>query len=197
MVDPPPVATVRPTMFRTLSLRNHSIQPVKAALLWVLAGLWLLLTGCIAAQENLSDTIAWVEKRHSGITHMDAADLKLKHTPNTLLLDVREPAEYAVSHLLHATRWQDLATTQALIKEKNAQRVVLYCSVGERSSRVAKELQEANPKLTVINLRGGIFSWAVQGRELVTSSGEATTFVHPYDAQWGKLLPAERRKNQP
>ena len=68
--------------------------------------------------------------------------------------------------------------------------VVFYCSVGVRSSALAEsvkaDLLAAGTK-EVVNLEGGIFGWHNQSRPLVDKSGP-TTFVHPYNAYWGRLL---------
>ena len=104
-----------------------------------------------------------------------------------LLLDVREKEEYTVSHLEGAL----LATSekealQALDGIPPDQPVVLYCSVGYRSSAMAGFLQKRGYE-KVYNLEGSIFAWANEGRP-VYRSGERVDEVHPYDRVWGKLL---------
>ena len=69
-----------------------------------------------------------------------------------------------------------------------------YCSVGYRSSIVADKLrqhfQTQGNNVTVYNLEGGLFQWAIEGREL---EGKKKSCVHPYNNFWGKLLPAHLR----
>lgn len=116
-----------------------------------------------------------------------------------VLLDIREPAEYAVSHLPGALQVgpdADAATVLARARDVRGKRVVVYCSVGVRSSklasRVAADLKKAGAQ-SVENLSGGIFRWHNERRPLVDRTGAPTDLVHKYDAYWGKLL---RRPDQ-
>lgn len=113
-----------------------------------------------------------------------------------LLLDARTPEEYAVSHLPHAVRVAPEAAPETLADEVAALRasdrdrsVVVYCSVGIRSARVAKRLGRMNTG-EVWNLDGSIFRWASEGRPVVRD-GEPVHVVHPYNALWGRLLPRD------
>lgn len=64
--------------------------------------------------------------------------------------------------------------------------IVVYCSVGYRSSILARKLQDKG-FTNVYNLEGSIFKWANEGRPLV--QGKVTVHkVHPYNAHWGHLL---------
>lgn len=106
---------------------------------------------------------------------------------NLVLLDARTPSEYEVSHLLGAQRIDpdnpDFSTLDDIPKDA---RVVLYCSVGYRSSNVADQLQEAG-WTNVYNLEGSIFEWANEGHP-VYRNWQPVQEVHPYDALWGRLL---------
>jgi hypothetical protein len=64
--------------------------------------------------------------------------------------------------------------------------IVVYCSVGYRSSVLARKLQDMGVT-RVYNLEGSIFKWANEERPLVRN-GDTVQKVHPYDAYWGKLL---------
>lgn len=104
-----------------------------------------------------------------------------------LLLDVREKEEYAVSHLkdavLAASEKEALEALEGVPPDRP---VVLYCSVGYRSSEMAGFLQKRGFE-KVYNLEGSIFAWANEGRP-VYRGGERVQVVHPYDRVWGKLL---------
>jgi rhodanese-related sulfurtransferase len=112
-----------------------------------------------------------------------------------LLLDAREPAEYAVSHLPGAVRVDPSARGPALDSVLAAlppgREVVVYCSVGYRSAALAERLREAGAG-RVANLEGSIFRWANEGRPLA-GAGAARGWVHPYSETWGRLLDPERR----
>ncbi len=108
-----------------------------------------------------------------------------------LLLDVREPAEYAQSRLPGALRVAPGAPAAAVLAEHGARMagatVVFYCAVGWRSGLMAQGLREAAaaaPAAALLNLRGGIFRWHAEARPL--EAGAAG--VHPFDNAWGRLL---------
>lgn len=99
-----------------------------------------------------------------------------------LLLDARAPEEFAVSHLAGA----QLAASevQALSDLKDTARdhpVVVYCSVGYRSSALAQRLT-AHGYQEVYNLEGSIFEWANEGRPVFRGDRQVK-MVHPYDSK--------------
>ena len=64
--------------------------------------------------------------------------------------------------------------------------VVVYCSIGYRSSRLAEKLRARGIE-NVFNLEGSLFQWANEGRPLYR--GEERVYqAHPYDEEWGQLL---------
>ena len=135
---------------------------------------------------------ALVRASFPGVPQMSVEELdrRLDEEPAPLVIDVREPFEYEVSHLpgaFHA-QGEDIA---GLIAEVEPDRpVVLYCSVGYRSSAaVADLIQSRDPDLQgrVWNLEGSIFEWANSGRPVYRGQ-ERTDRVHPYGRQWSKLL---------
>ena len=105
-----------------------------------------------------------------------------------LLLDAREAAEFAVSHLPGARRISPDASDAERVLEGVAsdQPIVVYCSVGYRSSSIARTLDERG-FTDVRNLDGSIFAWANEGRSL-ERDGEPAQVVHPFDDRWGVLL---------
>lgn len=104
-----------------------------------------------------------------------------------LLLDVREPEEYAVSHLPDARRVDPEADTEKLLASLAPGRsVVLYCSVGYRSSKLAARLLAAGAS-NVRNLEGSIFQWANEGRPL-QRDGKPVHQVHPYSSRYAGML---------
>lgn len=104
-----------------------------------------------------------------------------------LLLDTRSPEEYAVSHLPGARRIAPDATSfPALDTVAQDTPIIVYCSVGYRSARIASRLQSQGFS-NVANLEGSIFRWANEGRTVVRDDSTVHA-VHPYDATWGRLL---------
>ena len=112
-----------------------------------------------------------------------------------LVLDARAMEEFAVSHLPGARRVDPDASApelrDALTEVSDEREIVVYCSVGYRSARIAERLREAGFE-NVASLEGSIFRWANEGRPLARGD-TPTDAVHPYNAAWGKLLRPERR----
>lgn len=161
-----------------------------------LAGSLILSLGPVASDFTLPAVEADVAKRFPMVTQMPVADLaeKLESATPPLLIDVREDAEYRVSHIAGAERADPegaIADVVARFAGKAAGReIVFYCSVGMRSSVLALETQDALVKAGatgVANLRGGLFAWHNARRPVVNAAG-ATDAIHPYNAQWGTLL---------
>lgn len=112
---------------------------------------------------------------------------------NVVLLDVREPAEYAQSRIPGALRLPPEASAAAVLAEHGARMagatVVFYCAVGWRSGVMLQGIREAAreaPAASLLNLRGGIFRWHAERRPLDLGPGAAG--VHHFDAGWGRLL---------
>lgn len=137
-----------------------------------------------------------VRKRFPEVRQLPTAELAAwlvdTNRPLPLLLDARRPAEFSVSHLRGAKRVDPGAKPDALKPLIETGRpVIVYCSVGYRSSELARRLMKAGIT-NVFNLAGSIFQWANEGRPLVDEKGPAKT-VHPYNARWGALLKPEIR----
>lgn len=105
--------------------------------------------------------------------------------PQPIVLDARSEAEYAVSHLKEAERIDPYQPDLGAFASKDTP-IVVYCSVGYRSARIAERLGKAGFS-RIYNLEGSIFQWANEGRP-VFKNGQPTMLVHPYDALWGRLL---------
>lgn len=112
--------------------------------------------------------------------------------PAPLLLDVRTPKEFAVSHLPGAQRVDpDASAAEVLPLLRKGQPVVAYCSVGYRSSALVDRLRKAGVE-KIYNLEGSIFEWANEGRPL-QNNGRPVQKVHPYNTTFGRMLDSERR----
>lgn len=163
-----------------------------------LVNLIIIASSCAGPQHaDLGETIAWVEKRHPQVTHInleDVQDIKnvAGNSPSVLIFDVRDEAEFAVSHLPHAHLWQGAGQAAKVISQHNIKNIVLYCSVGERSSIAAAELGVLFPDLAIANMRGGVFAWSLAELPLINNHGQTVSQVHPYNQQWGALLPDDK-----
>ncbi len=111
-----------------------------------------------------------------------------------LLVDVREPEEYAVSHLEDAYNFQTAADIASRFPDRDSD-IVVYCSVGYRAAAVAARLQELG-YTRVLNLRHAIFEWANNHRPMSNDRGP-TERVHPYNRAWASLVNPELRQFGP
>ena len=116
-----------------------------------------------------------------------AAWLSDEKRSRPLLLDIREREEFDVSHLAGAIAIAPKARPEvvAILAGKKTP-IVLYCSVGYRSSAFALRLINAG-FADVQNLEGSIFQWANEGRPL-EAGGKPVSRVHPYHRWFRRLL---------
>ena len=152
-----------------------------------------LLPACAPAAESLDAIQANIETDFKTVEQLSAKDLLALDPQTTLLLDIREPEEYAVSRLPGAV-WVDPKSNaqSALLQigDVTDKQIVVYCSVGVRSSIFAKRTQDELREMgavSVSNLEQGIFGWHNDRRDLVDAAGE-TDAVHPYDENWGRYV---------
>ncbi|MBK8621658.1 MAG: rhodanese-like domain-containing protein [Saprospiraceae bacterium] len=104
-----------------------------------------------------------------------------------LFLDAREIEEYKVSHIKGAKHIGydhfALSTLNSIPKNKN---IIVYCSIGYRSEKIANKLRKAGYQNTY-NLYGSIFEWVNRGYP-VFSAGQEVKKVHTYNQKWGKWV---------
>lgn len=117
---------------------------------------------------------------------------ELRQPAGPLLLDVRTPAEYRVSHLQGArfVAYDSLKTEQFVGLDRS-QPVVVYCSVGVRSERLGERLHALGFS-NVRNLYGGLFEWVNEGYPVYNAQGR-TANVHPYSMLWSPWLKRGRK----
>lgn len=136
-----------------------------------------------------------IEADYEEVSHIDAEALTQMPADDVIIFDVREPEEYAVSHLPGAILL-DPNLSEEEFQRKYADTLegktaVFYCSVGRRSSNLAERVAstvQAETSHAPVNLIGGLFQWSNDKRSLVTTSGETTDAIHPYNAHWGRLI---------
>lgn len=109
-----------------------------------------------------------------GIKQLQAADgidVKQAYGMNqqgALLLDVREPEEYASVHAPNATLIPlgQLESRLGEIASYKDKPIVVMCRSGHRSSKAVALLKEAG-YTQVSNVKGGIIAWQGEGLEVV------------------------------
>jgi rhodanese-related sulfurtransferase len=164
-----------------------------------LAPVVLTLLSCKKAPSDWEKTKSWVRSEFPGVEHVSAEELRVRidaGRKSPIVLDVRTAEEYEVSHLPGAIRVDPDGDFPEFLHTLDHQAaVVAYCSVGYRSSRLVERLQKEG-FTDVKNLEGSIFEWANKGYPL-ERDGAPVQEVHPYDAEWGRLLDPSLHAYQP
>ena len=116
------------------------------------------------------------------VNEVSVQDVKGK--TEILFVDAREESEYEVSHIKDAVfvGYDNLDLSDLGKVDKNKE-VVVYCSVGYRSEKVAEKLLEIGFS-DVSNLYGGIFEWINQKQIVVNLKNEPTDKVHAFNKVW-------------
>ena len=156
---------------------------------WALISIASLSCADGTRQLDWSEVGRLIQNHYPGVPSVTTAELvaALADGRDVVLLDVREAAEFAVSHLSGAQRVTSaVAASEVLRSATLGTLVVAYCSVGYRSAALVKELQEQGV-VNAVNLEGSIFAWANAGLPVYRGDLEVDE-VHPFDDVWGALL---------
>ncbi|MCP4268692.1 MAG: rhodanese-like domain-containing protein [Candidatus Brocadiaceae bacterium] len=151
------------------------------------------MPGCSQNQEALTwpDVIRNIRNKYPDVNQLQTDELHSSlsgpKSETIILIDARTKEEFQISHIPGAKNMPyNKNPLKHLTDIKPDSPIVVYCSVGYRSSILARKLHELGFK-KVYNLEGSIFKWANEGKPLVQ---EQTTVykVHPYNTNWGRLL---------
>lgn len=99
------------------------------------------------------------------------------------IIDARTPKEFNVSHLPGAIRFEENLTNR-IPKDRP---LLIYCTVGVRSNRVAKELSDLGFS-DVYDMKEGILGWANNQLPVVDNEDEPTEKIHTYSKSFAHLL---------
>ncbi|MBT3065464.1 rhodanese-like domain-containing protein [Rhodoferax sp. U11-2br] len=108
----------------------------------------------------------------AGVASVDVKQVAALQSQGALVIDVREPHEYAQSHA-PGTMLIPLGQLESRLSEIRAhqnQPVVLFCRSGQRSARAQEILTRAG-FTKAVNMEGGLIAWSRAGLPVVT--GEA------------------------
>jgi len=130
-----------------------------------------------------------IRDKYPEVRQLEIEEFVSSFMEESILVDVRAPEEYAVSHLAGAINIFEPKALSQFMKSVGDRDVVLYCSIGYRSSRFAHQLTHQGYE-RVWNLEGSIFEWANSGHPVVDEYG-STDVVHPFSRRWRKLLNKE------
>jgi rhodanese-related sulfurtransferase len=140
----------------------------------------------VSAQSSIPQLLKNLNKQ--SVPYIKVEELKDKN--NLIYLDAREPKEFNVSHIKKAIqigfdhfKIQNVTST---VKDKNAT-IVVYCSIGVRSEKIAEKLLKSGYK-NVYNLYGGIFEYKNTGGKVVNNQNQETDSVHAFNKEWSVYL---------
>jgi rhodanese-related sulfurtransferase len=102
---------------------------------------------------------------------LDALDADDAVASGAVLLDVREPDEFAAGHAPAAICVPLGELGERLDELAVGGTVVCVCRSGARSAAAAEALTSAG--VDAINLVGGMLAWAAEGLPIVSSTGES------------------------
>jgi rhodanese-related sulfurtransferase len=120
--------------------------------------------------KSLKDFVADAKSRIREVSAADAAEAIRKNT-NTLVLDVREPAEWAEGHIpgallvprgvLEAKADLEYPNREPRLADRS-QPIIVHCASAARSAMAADVLQQMG-FTDVRSLAGGIVAWKEKG----------------------------------
>ena len=130
-------------------------------------------------RRTLEGMVSRVRRRFPKVETISAAALRERlPAGDTVLVDVRSPAERAVSTLPGAITPDEF---EDRLEELGDCTVVAYCTLGARSSRYARRMGRKG--VPVLNLEGSLLAWTHAGGEL-TDGSSATRRVHVFGPRW-------------
>ncbi|MBL7826857.1 MAG: rhodanese-like domain-containing protein [Saprospiraceae bacterium] len=160
---------------------------MKKAPLFLVLCLMLFAGNIVSAQGKAFQAMLKTLLAHT-VPEIDVMTTQALQSKNAFLLDARAAREFEVSHLEHArlVGYDDFSLDRVADIPKDSV-IVVYCSVGYRSEKVAEKLIAAG-YTRVSNLYGGIFQWVNEEKAVVDKSGQPTEKVHAYNRTWGVWL---------
>ena len=159
-------------------------------LVWVLAAL-IASNGCGRGartgpdssdeekQQAIATMCADYRESFPDVPELTVAEaLERRASGRVLFVDVREPAEYAVSRIPGAVPATEFERDMERYRDTT---IVAYCTIGYRSRKYAAKLREKG--IDAYNLTGSILSWVHTGEPIMDEKGE-TKRLHVYGKRW-------------
>lgn len=167
----------------------------------------LALSACVAAKDKTGENAA-LSAQHKkiiqdfpSVQHISNDKFSALDKDTVVIFDIREADEYAVSHVAGAVFISPNLQPETFLTEytekTKGKTVLFYCSVGQRSSILAQNVQDdltAAGSGPVYNLEGGLFKWHNDKLPLVTAGAAPTAYIHPYNSFWGRMVNDNTKK---
>ncbi len=104
-----------------------------------------------------------------------------------LLIDVREPSEFAVEHIPGAKLMPFSQFDSSMIPQNTAQKIVLQCQSGKRSAQAAQKMSERGFR-DVFDLQGGLSAWKAAGYPTQVNQKAAMSMFRQVQIVAGSLV---------
>ena len=150
-----------------------------------------LLTNAMLMQAQNEIEAALDEYADGSVEYISTAELAqlISTDQNIQILDTRKKEEFEVSHLENAIHvgYKNFEIEQYHDQLNKNQPVIVYCSIGVRSEEIGEKLKTAGFE-NVKNLRGGLFKWFNEDRQIIDKNGKPTHHIHGYNKKWSRFL---------
>lgn len=95
-----------------------------------------------------------------GLLNMNAEQFQdaIQNTPNSLVIDVREPGEFKAGHIAGAVNYPLSQLNNRVENVTSDRRLFIYCQSGMRSRQAGRILSKKG-YTNIVNLQGGFMSW--------------------------------------
>ncbi len=125
----------------------------------------IILVG-LACTSGLA--LLWMSLQNMGAKASPIQATQLMNRGKHLILDVREPDEFATGHLQSAKniKLAELEKRLAELEKFKALPVIVVCQSGNRSSKATAQLQRAGFEQAV-SLEGGMAAWQIAGLPII------------------------------
>ncbi|WP_026913988.1 rhodanese-like domain-containing protein [Christiangramia portivictoriae] len=147
----------------------------------------MVLATSVYSQSSLDELL---KKYNSGdVSYTSVEQLRMDQlNDEVIILDAREREEYRTSHLRNSRFiGYDHVNLSLLDTVSRDKKIVVYCSIGIRSEKIAHKIQALGFK-EVRNLYGGIFEWKNAGFPVFDQEEMETEKIHTFSKHWSKYL---------
>ncbi len=118
---------------------------------------------------------------------MGVHELSTKQS-NYVILDARDKLEFDIAHIKGAKLiGYEHFDKSVLNKIPKDSKIVVYCSIGYRSEKIALKLKKLGYS-NVFNLYGSIFEWVNQGNAVYDKNEILSHRIHTYNKEWSKWV---------
>ena len=102
---------------------------------------------------------------------------------HTVFVDARSKEEFQISHIRGAIPYDEIDSKNISADTP----IIVYCTVGVRSNRAAKDLSNQGFQ-NVFDIKGGIIQWANEDQNVYDAMKRSTKEIHVYHKLFAPLL---------